>query len=84
MTGVLETYLRRALISEGLEVHTLEIERYSPEFFGNLIANADTNCGKLRIVYDRSFFVELSPNWTGPSAGVMVAAMGREKRRPPT
>jgi hypothetical protein len=75
-----DTYIRAALVSEGLEVHSLVIEDYTPEHFGNLTASADTNCGRLRIVYDRDFFVDAVSAWTGPSVDALAAAMERERR----
>lgn len=52
------SYLRVALQSVGLEVRGLEVTDYSPDFFGNLVAYADTSVGKLKITYDRNFYVE--------------------------
>jgi hypothetical protein len=52
-------YIRAALCSLGVECGSLRVMRYEPAIFGNLLAEAETDKGGLRIIYDRGFFVEL-------------------------
>lgn len=51
-------YIIAALSSVGITCRTLDVFSYDPMMFGNLMAEAETSIGKLKIVYDRAFFVE--------------------------
>lgn len=51
-------YIIAALSSVGITCRTLDVSSYHPMMFGNLVAEAETNIGALKIVYDRAFFVE--------------------------
>ena len=75
-------YLRQALESVGIVVHSMHLEHYSPEVFGNLVARAETAVGSLRIVYDRGFYVEAGPTPLAPDLmSRIVAALETRKRQ---
>jgi len=51
------SYIAEALRDVGLTAPSVTITDYRPDFFGNLVANVDTNIGPLVILYDRGFCV---------------------------
>ena len=51
------SYIAEAIRDVGLVVRSVTITDYRPDFFGNLVANVDTDMGPLTIVYDRAFYV---------------------------
>ena len=52
-------YIRSAFSKASISLHKLIITDYTPESFGNLVAHAETDLGSLRIVYDRSFYIDV-------------------------
>lgn len=59
MTGHPEAYILAAFGSLDIAVHDLKVTNCSPTAFGNLDCHADTAIGRLRIVYDRQFEIEI-------------------------
>jgi len=53
-----EPYIRAAFAAVGIPLHRLQITDYNPQLFGNLVAYAATDIGRLKIIYDRAFFVD--------------------------
>ena len=75
-------YLKAALESVGIVVYSIQLEHYSPEAFGNLVARAETGAGYLRIVYDRGFYVETGPTPLPPGLiSRITAALEAHKRQ---
>jgi hypothetical protein len=75
-------YLKAALESVGIVVHSIQLEHYSSETFGNLVARAETGVGNLRIVYDRGFHVETGPTALPPDLmSRILAALETHKRQ---
>lgn len=52
-------YINAALSSLGIICETIDISDYSPLTFGNFVAVAETNIGRISITYDRAFHVEV-------------------------
>lgn len=75
------SYLRSALQSAGIEVQGLEVTDYSPDVFGDLVAVADTSIGKLKITYDRMFFVEPDRPLHDEVFSRLIEALEAGKRR---
>jgi TATA-box binding protein (TBP) (component of TFIID and TFIIIB) len=74
-------YLKAALESVNIVVHSIRLEHYQPETFGSLVARAETGVGILRIVYDRGFYVETGPTPLPPDLeSRIVAALETHKR----
>ena len=72
-------YIHAALVSLGTKCRTIEPSFYDPTGFGNLVAIAETSVGKLRIFYDRGFYVEAHERSESANVGQIVDALERHR-----
>ncbi len=74
------TYINAALSSVGITCRALKILEYNPTVFGNLTAEAETSVGKLRIIYDRAFYVDAQQQLEPPTIEHIIDALERHKK----
>jgi len=78
------SYIRAAFQSLDIPVYGLHLTDYAPATFGNLVCNANTGIGRLRIIYDRQFEIDIMGEQEGGQAetvAALIKALDEAKRR---